>query len=106
MPIKWSTLKVSEATDMLEERFNQIVEPLEEARSIAQESLNIENLPQYVDRHLRGLLSEIDRALGGSQWNPTGQFNRRLQSIRDALPEKAVKAEKIRRKYGSQQSLV
>ncbi|MFH1087410.1 MAG: hypothetical protein V1737_02335 [Chloroflexota bacterium] len=106
MPIKWSTLKVSQAADMIEEYINQAVEPLEQARIVAKEALNIPNLPQYVDQHFRGLWGEIDRAIGGSQWEPVGRLKSRLQSIRDSFPSGVVEAEKAKASHGSQHSLI
>lgn len=43
MPIRWSALKVKEATDMIEKFVNQAVEPLEQARIVASEARKIEN---------------------------------------------------------------
>ena len=106
MPIKWSTLKVSEAASMIEEYINQAVEPLEQVRIVAKEALNIPNLPQYVDQHFRGLVGEIDRAIGGSQWEPVGRLKARLQSIRDSLPSEAVETERIKASHGRQHSLI
>jgi len=106
VPIRWSASKVSEAADMLEEFVNQAVEPLEQARIVAKEALNIPNLPQYVDQHFRGLRGEIDRAIGGSEWEPVGRLRARIQSIRDSLPQKAIEAEQAKAKSGNQQSLI
>ena len=64
MPIRWSTVKVSEAMDMVEKFVNQAAEPLEQARLVAQEARKIDNLPQYVDQHLCRVIGEIDRAIG------------------------------------------
>ena len=106
MPIKWSTVKVNDAASMIEEYVNQAAEPLEQIRIVAKEALNIPNLPQYVDQHFRGLIGEIDRAIGGSQWEPVGRLRARLQSIRDSLPKEAMEAEKTKIAQGSQQSLI
>lgn len=105
MPIKWSALKVSEAADMIEEYVNQATEPLEQARIVAKEALNIPNLPQYVDQHFRGLWGEIDRAIGGSQYEPTGRLKARLQSIRDSIPKQAIESEQVKASVGSTRSL-
>ena len=106
MPVKWSALKVNEAMDMVEEFVGQAVEPLEQARIVAREARNIPNLPQYVDQHLLRIIGEIDRAIGGSQWEPVGRLNTGIQSVRDSLPEGAVEEEKKRLESGSQLSLV
>ena len=106
MPIKWSPLKVAAAMDMVEEYINQAVEPMEQARIIAREALNIPNLPQYVTQHLLRIIGEIDRAIGGSQWEPVGRLKAGIQSVRDSLPDGAVDEEKKRLENGSQLSLV
>jgi len=106
MPVKWSALKVSEAMDMAEEFVGQAVEPLEQARIVAQEARNIPNLPQYVDQHLLRIIGEIDRAIGGSQWEPEGRLKAGIQSVRDSLPEGVVEEERKRLESGSQLSLV
>ena len=106
MPIKWSAFKVSEAMDMVDEYVNQAVEPLEQVRIVAREARNIPNLPQYVDQHLLRIIGEIDRAIGGSQWEPVGRLRVGIQSVRESLPDGAVKDEKKRLENGSQLSLV
>ena len=106
MPIKWSALKVSDAMDMLEGYIKQAIEPLEQARIIASEARNIPNLPQYVDQYLVRIIGEIDRAIGGSQWEPVGRLKAGIQSVRESLPEGAVDDERKRLESGSQLSLV
>ena len=106
MPVKWSALKVNEAMEMVEEYVNQAVEPLEQARIVASEARNIPNLPQYVDQHLLRIIGEIDRAIGGSQWEPVGRLKAGIQSVRESLPDGAVDDERKRLESGSQLSLV
>jgi len=106
MPVKWSALMVNEAMDMVEEYVNQAVEPLEQVRIVASEARNIPNLPQYVDQHLVRIIGEIDRAIGGSQWEPVGRLKTGIQSVRESLPDGAVDEEKKRIESGSQLSLV
>ena len=106
MPIKWSPLMVSEAMDMVEEYVNQTVEPLEQARIVASEARNIPNIPQYVDQYLVRIIGEIDRAIGGSQWEPVGRLKAGIQSVRESLPDGAVEEERKRIENGSQLSLV
>ena len=105
MPIKWSPLMVSEAMDMVEEYVNQAVEPLEQARIVAREARNIPNLPQYVDQYLVRIIGEIDRAIGGSQWEPEERLRVCLNNIRESLPANAVKEEQAQLAYGRQNSL-
>ena len=106
MPIRWSALKVSEAADMLEEFVNQAVEPLEQARIVASEARNILNLPQYVDQDFTRIIREIDRAIGGSQWEQVGRLKAGIQSVRESLPDGAAETEQARGKHGSTQSLM
>jgi hypothetical protein len=106
VPIKWSALRVSEAMDMVEEYVNQAVEPLEQVRIVAREARNIPDLPQYVDQHLLRIIGEVDRAIGGSQWEPVGRLKAGIQSVRESLPDEAMKDEKKRAESGSQLSLV
>ena len=106
MPVKWSALKVTEAMDMVEEYVNQTVEPLEQARIVASEARNIPNLPRYVDQYLLRIIGEIDRAIGGSQWEPIGRLKAGIQSVRESLPDGAVDEERKRIESGSQLALV
>lgn len=106
MPVNWSALKVNEAMDMVEEYVNQVVEPLEQARIVATEAKNIPNLPQYVEQYLVRIISEINRAIDGSQWEPVGRLKAGIQSVRESLPDGAVDEERKRLESGSQLSLV
>ena len=106
MPVKWSALRVNEAMDMVEEYVNQVVEPLEQARIVATEARNIPNLPQYVDQYLLRIIGEIDRAIGGSQWEPVGRLRTGIQSVRESMPDGLVDEERKRLESGSQLSLV
>ena len=106
MPIKWNALMVNEAMDMVEEYVNQAIEPLEQAKLVAVEARKIPNLPGYIDQHLLRIIGEIDRAIGGSQWEPVGRLKAGIQSVRESLPDGAVDEEKKRLESGSQLSLV
>jgi len=97
---------VSEAITMVEEFVDQAVEPLEHARIVACEARNIPNLPQYVDQYLVRIIGEVDRAIGGSEWEPVGRLKAGIQSVRESLPDGAVDEEKKRLESGSQLSLV
>ena len=97
---------VNEAMDMVEEFVTQAVEPLEQARIVASEARNRPPLPQYVDQYLVRIIGEIDRAIGGSQWEPEGRLKAGIQSVRAPLPDGAVNQEKKRLESGSQLSLV
>jgi len=106
VPIKWSALKVSEAMDMAEEFINQAAEPLEQAKLVAVEARKIANLPQYVDQDIARLISEIERAIGRSQWEPIGRLRATIESVRKSIPDGAVEAERDSARQGNQLALV
>jgi len=105
VPVKWSPLKVIEAIDMVEEYVTQVIAPLEQARNATREARDIPNLPQYVDQYLLRIISEIDRSIGGSQWEPEGRLKTAIESVRKSIPEGAIETEKKRHKHGNQLSL-
>lgn len=97
MPIKWSSLRVSEAMDMVEEFINQAAEPLEQAKIVANEARNIANLPQYLDQRLIRLIIDIERI---------DYIRTSINAVRNNLPDGAVEAEKKSESYGQQPALV
>ena len=97
MPIKWSAVKVSDAMDMAEEFIREADLPLFQAKIVAREAKKIANLPLYIDDRLRRLIDQIDRIE-----NVKGA----ITSVRNAIPDGAIEAERESLKYGSQQSLV
>jgi hypothetical protein len=106
VPIKWSALKVSEAAGKIEEQLNQAIEPLEKARTVAREALKLPNLPQYIGQDLTRIIGEVDRAIGGSQFEPIGRIREGIKAIRDDIPSGAVEQDQVTQKYGSTQALV
>ena len=106
MPIRWNAKRVEESTDMLEEAFKKAVDPLEEARLIAREALNIPELPSYISQNFINLIGKIDDSIGGGRFSPEGWIDRCLKRIRENIPAEAVKAVEVREKYGSTRSLV
>ena len=97
MPIKWSALRVSEAMDMVEEFVNQIAEPLEQAKIVANEARNIVNLPQYLDQRLVRLIIDIERI---------DYIRNSINAVRNELPDGALTAEKKSESHGRQPVLV
>jgi len=106
MPIRWSALKVSEAAEKIEEHFNQAVEPLEQARIVAQEALKLPSLPQYIEQDFNRIIGKIDDCLGSPRWSESSWFKKTIESIRKDIPTDALKSDQVSRKYGSTQSLV
>jgi len=106
VPIRWSALKVSEASDRIEEHFNQAIEPLEQARTVAQEARRIANLPQYIDQDFTRIIGEIDDCLGGTEFRPVGWFKATIEHIRKDIPSGTVEQDQASQKYGSTQAFV
>jgi len=106
VPIKWNAKRVKETTDMLEEALRKAEEPLEEARLIAREALNIPELPLYIGQNFMNLIGKIDDSIGGGRFSPQGWIDRYIKRIRENIPAEAVKTVEVREKYGSTQSLV
>ena len=106
MPIKWSALMVSEAADMIEEYFNQAVEPLEQIKVVAQEARHIPNLLEYISQYLARIEGEVDRAVGGTSWEPVGRYRASLEALRKAIPSGAMESEQEQAERGAQMSLV
>lgn len=103
MSLKWSALQVSEVMDITEIYVNQIREPLQKAREAVQESRAIPDIPGYVDKYLERILSEIDRIIGGSGYNPEGQLIAAIMLVRASLPSETMV--KDRKKYSSRKRL-
>ncbi len=97
MPIKWSALRVSEAMDMVEKFVNQAAEPLEQAKTVANEARNIANLPQYLDQRLVRLFIDIERL---------NYIRNSINAVRNDLPDGAIETEKKSESYGRQPALV
>jgi hypothetical protein len=97
VPIRWNSLMVSEAMDMVEDLVNQAAEPLEQARIVANEARNIPNLPQYLDQRLVRLVCDIERI---------GYIKSAIKAVRDDLPDGAIEAEKRTASHGRQPVLI
>ena len=97
MPIKWSTVKASEAMDMAEELVNQVGEPLESAKIVATEARKIANLPQYLDQHLARLIGDIQRI---------NNIKSSIKAVREDIPDGAIGVEQKRARHGNQQALI
>jgi len=108
MPIKWSGLRVIEAMDMAEEYVNQAIEPLEQALLVAEEAVNIPNLPDYMKDRVNRLIDELKRLTGGiiyGQQMPS-RLIASIDSIRDNIPKEALEVERARAREGTQPVLV
>jgi len=108
MPIKWSALRVTEAMEMAEEYVNQAIEPLEQAKAVAEAARAIPNLPQYIDQHLLRFMGEIERVIPAIRYahQSQGSLKAAIQSVRDSIPANDLEAEKRLARAGAQQSLL
>ena len=97
MPIKWSAVELSQTMDIAEQLINQAVEPLEQAKLVANEARNIANLPQYLDQRLVRLIIDIERI---------DYIRNSVKSVRSELPDGSLKAEKKSESHGRQPVLV
>ena len=97
MPIKWSSVQVSEAMDEVEKQVTLAESFFTEAKAKAREARNIANLPGYLDDRLRRLISEIERI---------DYVKGAIKAVRSAIPDGAIEAEQEKLKYGSRRSLM
>ena len=97
MPIKWSAVKVSEAMDEVERQVTLAEAFFAEARAKASVSLNIDDLPGYMEDRIRRLIGDIDRI---------DNVKGAIESVRKAIPDEAIEAEREAGKHGSTQSLM
>jgi hypothetical protein len=97
MPIKWSTVRVSEAMDEVEHQVSLADAFLSEAKTKAEAARKIACLPQYVDQRLVRLICDIERI---------DNIRSAIEAVRKSIPEGAIEAEQERIKKGSQQSLI
>jgi len=110
VPIRWSASKVREATDKAEQYIGQIKEPMASVKAIAEEALEIPEIPEYIKQGFRGLISEVERSIGGvSSFNQEpypGSLDKTIKRIRGDIPGGAVEQDQASRKYGSTPALV
>jgi len=108
VPIKWSGLRVIEAMDMTEEHVNQAIEPLEQARLVAEEAAKIPNLPEYMKDRISRLIEELKRLTGGVIYGheTPSYLIFAINSVRDNIPKEALEQEKARERAGKQPALV
>jgi len=97
MPIRWSAVKVSQAMDEVEAQVRLAESFFAEALAKTKEARKISNLAGYMDDRLVGLISEIERL---------DRVKGRIESVRKAIPDGAIEAERESLKYGSQQSMM
>lgn len=84
---------MSEATDIVEEFVNQTAEPLEQAKTVANEARNIANLHQYLDQCLVRLIIDTKRI---------DYVRNSINAVYNDLGEGAVEGEKKSESHGRQ----
>ena len=98
MPIKWSAVRVSQAMDEVEAQLNLAQSFIDEALAKVQEARRIPNLASYVDDRLARVQSDIV--------DKFGRLKAGVASVRAAIPEGAIEAEREAGKHGTTQSLI
>ena len=98
MPLRWSTIRVSEEVDEIEELMNSIRPTLWLMREKAEELRRIPNLPGYVDQPTVTMTSKVD--------NFNSYMKGYVERIRDHIPKEALEDERRASEYGKQQSLI
>jgi len=95
--IKWSAVKVSEAMDEVEQQVLLSDQFIAEAAAKVREAKKIANLPQYMEQRLNRLIDQLGRL---------EYIKSAITSIRDDIPDGAIKEERDNAKHGTTQSLV
>jgi len=98
MPIKWSTVKVSQTVDEIEELMNSLRPTLWRIREKAQELRRIPNLPGYVDQPTASMTFKVD--------NFNTYMKGYIERIRNHIPKDVLEEERKALEYGRQQSLI
>jgi len=98
MAIKWSPLAVSEAMDKVEAQVKLAESFIQEAHRLAKESLDIPNLPQYMESRL----NQVKWAAGGA----VEKMRDTIAATRKDLPEHELAKDKARTAHGNQPSLM
>ena len=110
MPVKWNTLKVSDAMDKAEEYVKLAAEPLEQARLAVEEAKKIPNLPQFIEQSINSLLDKIERVTGGKcSWKNEpfeGQLREGINSVRNKIPADDLARARRAASYGETKSLI
>ena len=98
MPIKWSAIKVSEAMDEIELQLIAAQPFIDSALARAREARNMPHLPLYIDERIGRLVYDIEEKFG--------RLKATIASVRKAIPDGAIEAERENTKHGSTQSLI
>jgi len=95
--IRWSALKVSEAMDEVELQLTCAQPFIDQALEIVREARRIPNLAGYMDERLARVEWDIKEKFGHLKVG--------IESVRKAIPDGAIEAERSRGDQGEQQQL-
>jgi hypothetical protein len=98
MPIRWSTIRVSDEVDEIEELMNSIKPTLWRMREKAEELRRIPYLPGYIDQPAVTMISKVD--------DFNSYMKGYVERIRNLIPKEALEEERRAMEYGSQQSII
>jgi len=84
--ITLNSLQVGDALRMMEKYLDDACMPLEQLRIVAKEARRIPGITYQVDVSLLKMIGEIDRIIGGSQWEPVGKLRTEIENLRQGLP--------------------
>jgi hypothetical protein len=98
MPIRWSTVRVSQETDEIEQLMNSLRPTLWRMREKAEELRRIPNLPGYIDQPTATMTNKIN--------NFNSYIKGYIERIRNLIPKEALEEERKALEYGRQQSLI
>jgi len=98
VPIRWSTVRVSEEVDEIEELMNSVRPTLWRMREKAEELRRIPNLPGYIDQPTATMTFKVD--------NFNSYMKGYIERIRNLIPKEALEEERKALEYGKQQSLI
>jgi hypothetical protein len=98
MPIRWSTVRVSQDVDEIEELMNSLAPTLWRMHEKAEELRQIPHLPGYIDQPTVTMTNKIDSF--------NGYIKGYVERIRNLIPREALEEERKALEYGKQQSLI
>jgi len=97
MPIKWSAIKVIEATGAVEHQVLLADQFITEAKTKAREAKKIANLPQYMEQRFNRLIDQLNRM---------DYIKSAITAIRNDIPDGAIEEEQKSTRHGTTQSLI
>ena len=97
MRLKWSAVKVNEAMDEVEGQLALADSFLGEAVEKAEKAEKIAHLPQYLGQRIGSLIRHLERI---------NDIKDSVDSVRNAIPDGAIKAEQEYARHGKREPLM